>query len=124
MFIRTKSHSGGTIHLGATSASFLSITQKPILADSSTESEFISTHTIANNIIWLRGLLMELGFPQPEPTLLMQDNLLANANFHFAQEATLNNILEFSLSETYAPKQIRDEFPTVRTLCVGGRVKR
>jgi hypothetical protein len=71
----SKSHSGGTIHLGATSASFLSITQKqPILADSSTEAEFISAHTIANNIIWLRGLLIELGFPQPNPTLLMQDN--------------------------------------------------
>ena len=51
-------------------------------------------------------------------------SLLANANFHFAQEATLNNILEFSLSETYAPKQIRDEFFTVRPLCVWGRVKR
>ena len=55
----SKSQSGGTIHLDATSASFLNITQKqPILADSSTEAEFISAHTIANNIVWLRGLLM------------------------------------------------------------------
>ena len=68
VYTDSKSHSGGTIHLGATSASFLSITQKlPILADSSTEAEFISAHTIANNIIWQRGLLMELGFPQPNP---------------------------------------------------------
>jgi len=71
----SKSHSGGTIHLGSNSASFLSMTQKqPIIADSSTEAEFISAHTVANNIIWLRGLLVELGFPQPNPTLLMQDN--------------------------------------------------
>jgi len=28
--------------------------------------------------------------------------VLAKANFHFAQEATLIYILEFSLSETYA----------------------
>ena len=78
MFILSdsKSHSGGTIHLGApTSTSFLSITQKqPILADSSTDAEYISAHTIANNIIWLRGLLAELGFPQLKPTSLMQDN--------------------------------------------------
>ena len=46
--------------------------------------------------------------------------ILANANFHFAQEATLNNILEVSLSETYAPKQIRDKFAAVRPLCVWG----
>jgi len=71
----SKSHSGGTIHLGTNSASFLSITRKqPILADSSTEAEFISAHTIATNIIWLRGLLEELGFPQLNPTPLMQDN--------------------------------------------------
>ena len=67
-------HSGGMIHLGINSASFLSITQKQqILADSSTKAEFISAHTIAYNIIWLRGLLQELGFPQSKPTPLMQD---------------------------------------------------
>ena len=71
----SKSHSGGTIHLGSNSASFFSMTQKqPIIADSSTEAEFISAHSIANTIIWLRGLLDELGFPQTTSTHLMQDN--------------------------------------------------
>ena len=48
------------------------------------------------------------------------NQLLAKANFHFAQEATLINILEFSLSETYAPKEMSDQFTAVRQCCVGG----
>ena len=51
------------------------MTQKqPIIADSSTEAEFISAHSIANTIIWLQGLKDELGFPQTTSTHLMQDN--------------------------------------------------
>ena len=51
------------------------MTQKQsIIADSSTEAEFISAHSIANTIIWLRGLLDELGLPQTTSTHLMQDS--------------------------------------------------
>ena len=65
----SKSHSGGTIHLGSNSASFFSMTQKqPIIADLSTEA-----HYIANTII-LPILLDALGFPQLTSTYLMQDN--------------------------------------------------
>ena len=51
----------------------------------------------------------------------MLQEVLAKANCHFAQEATLNNILEISLSETYTPKQTFKEFAAVRTLCEGMR---
>ena len=34
---------------------------------------------------------------------LIVTEILAKANFHFAQEATLINILEISFVETYAP---------------------
>ena len=62
----SKSYSGGTIHLGKASASFHSLTQKQaIIADSSTGAEFISAHTLATTTLWLRGILEELGFPQP-----------------------------------------------------------
>ena len=43
-------------------------------------------------------------------------NILAKANFHFAQEATLINILEVSLNKTYA----QNKFAAVRQSCVGG----
>ena len=42
--------------------------------------------------------------------------VLAKANFHFAQEATLINILEVSLNKTYA----QNKFAAVRQSCVGG----
>ena len=42
--------------------------------------------------------------------------VLAKANFHFAQEATLIYILEFSLNKTYA----QYKFAAVRQSYVGG----
>jgi len=48
---------------------------------------------------------------------------LANRQLSLCSGSNTYNIFEFSLSETYAPKQIRDEFTAVRPLCVG-RVKR
>ena len=51
------------------------MTQKQIITiDSSTEAKFISTHSIANAIIWLRGLLDELGFPPMTSPDHMLDN--------------------------------------------------
>ena len=79
-------------------------------------SSLIGTLHVDQNSQHQMNLFLKLHLPTK--------GILANANFHFAQEATLNNILEFSLSETYAPKQIRDEFAAVRPLCVWGRVKR
>ena len=49
--------------------------------------------------------------------------ILANHQLSLYSGSNTYNILEFLLSETYAPKQIRDEFTAVRQLCVG-RVKR
>jgi len=44
---------------------------------SSTESEYQAMSAACLEIIWLRGLLAELGFPQTEPTSLYADNTSA-----------------------------------------------
>ena len=44
-------------------------------ADSSTVAEFIATHLVANEIMWTRALLGELGYPKLEPTTLREDNM-------------------------------------------------
>ena len=44
---------------------------------------------------------------------------MANRQLSLCSGSNTYNIFEFSLSETYAPKQIRDEFTAVRPLCVG-----
>jgi hypothetical protein len=41
---------------------------------SSTEAEYIALATCARITIWLRTLLSELGFPQHEPTRILEDN--------------------------------------------------
>jgi len=57
------------------------------VSNSSTESEYCAMSFACSEIIWLRGLLGELGFPQVEPTPLHADNtsaiqIAANTVFH------------------------------------------
>ena len=44
------------------------------VAMSSTESEYIAASSAAQSIVWMRRLLEQLGFPQENPTLLLEDN--------------------------------------------------
>ncbi|XP_050919610.1 uncharacterized mitochondrial protein AtMg00810-like [Lathyrus oleraceus] len=57
------------------------------VSKSSTESQYRAMSVACSEIIWLRGLLAELGFPQIEPTSLYADNtsaiqIVANPVFH------------------------------------------
>ena len=49
---------------------------------------------------------------------------MAKANFHFAQEATLINILEFSLSETYAQSKLLTNLLQYDSVVWGGATQR
>ena len=71
-----KSHTGCTLHLGRTSGSLFSLSKKQtVTADSSTVAELIAAHLAAHEIMWARNFLLELGYPQHEPTTLFEDNL-------------------------------------------------
>ena len=71
-----KSHTGCTLHIGSLSGAYQSISKKQtITADSSTVAEFIGTHTVAKEIMWLRDFLASVGFPQRAPTILYEDNM-------------------------------------------------
>eukprot|EP00607_Mallomonas_marina_P008932 CAMPEP_0182421592 /NCGR_PEP_ID=MMETSP1167-20130531/6995_1 /TAXON_ID=2988 /ORGANISM="Mallomonas Sp, Strain CCMP3275" /LENGTH=545 /DNA_ID=CAMNT_0024598843 /DNA_START=210 /DNA_END=1847 /DNA_ORIENTATION=+ len=70
-----KSHTAVTCHIGKTSGAFIWRSKKQtVTADSSTVAEFIATHTAAQEIMWTRSILAELGYPQEGPTLLQEDN--------------------------------------------------
>ena len=71
---RRKSVSGYIILCGGGPISWSS-KQQGIVALSTCEAEYISCTHCAREIIWLRSLFKELGFPQPEATLLYCDNL-------------------------------------------------
>src|SRR3954468_23853631 len=57
------------------------------VSKSSTESEYRAMSAACSEIIWLRGLLIELGFSQAQPTSLYADNtsaiqIAANPVYH------------------------------------------
>ena len=71
-----KSHTGCTLHLGRKSGSVFSLSKKQtVTADSSTVAELIAAHLAAHEITWARNFLLELGYPQTDPTTLFEDNL-------------------------------------------------
>ena len=73
-----KSISGFTFLLGGGAVSW-SAKKQPIIALSSTESEYIAATHSSRHLIWLRSLLAELGHDQPSPSLLYMDNQSAMA---------------------------------------------
>ena len=57
------------------------------VSKSSTESEYRAMSTACYEIVWLRGILSELGFSQPDPTPLYANNtsaiqIVANPVYH------------------------------------------
>ena len=70
-----KSHYGISIHMNNTSGSCVSVSKKStIIALSSTEAEYVGMFEASKIILWLRQLLLELGFPPTQPTILYEDN--------------------------------------------------
>ena len=56
-------------------------------AASTTEAEYIAAHLASEEIVWMRQLMADLGYPQSAPTLLKSDNqaairLVRNPEFH------------------------------------------
>lgn len=80
-----KSHSGYFIALGSRTRGFVQATsqKQKLVTRSSTESELQALYTALPDVIWLRYLLDELGYPLSTPTVAYQDNkstiIIANA---------------------------------------------
>jgi hypothetical protein len=68
-----KSTSGYVFMLAGGAISWCSKKQ-PVVALSTTESEYISASAAATEAIWIRTLLMELGYCQDRPTTIYEDN--------------------------------------------------
>jgi Reverse transcriptase (RNA-dependent DNA polymerase) len=71
-----RSTSGNALLLGNCVVSWMAKLQ-PIVAQSSTEAEYIASNEAGKEIVWLRRLLDELGYPQQDPTELLLDNTTA-----------------------------------------------
>ncbi|XP_019248660.1 PREDICTED: uncharacterized protein LOC109227925 [Nicotiana attenuata] len=71
-----RSVTGWCMFLGDSLISWKSKKQDRV-SKSSTESEYRAMSIACSEIIWLRGLLAEIGFPQSNPTPLHADNTSA-----------------------------------------------
>ena len=71
-----RSTSGNALLIGNCVVSWMA-KQQPIVAQSSTEAEYIAANEAGREIVWLRLLLDELGYTQLDPTELLLDNQTA-----------------------------------------------
>ena len=68
-----KSTSGYVFRIGGATVSWKSKKQ-PVIALSSTESEYIALCSATQEAVWLRVLLKSLNLPQKKPTIIYEDN--------------------------------------------------
>jgi hypothetical protein len=68
-----KSHSGWLVHCNTSLVAWLSKAQRSI-AQSTSEAELIALTSCANEVIWWRILLQDLGHDQTGPTTIFEDN--------------------------------------------------
>jgi hypothetical protein len=68
-----RSTSGVLVRLGGT-AILSSSKRQPVVADSTVSAEVIAACSLAKEVIWVRNMLVWLGYPQPDPTQVWCDN--------------------------------------------------
>ena len=94
---------------------WLSRVQKSVSL-STAEAEYVALALTAQEIVWLRQLLQDIGFPQPEPSVVYEDNQgtihLSNnpvtsnrskhidVRYHFVREQILNKTISLTYKET------------------------
>ena len=76
---------------------------------SSTESEYVAFCEATREVIWLRRLLKDMGFPQRGPTIIYEDNMSTiqmlegaynhkaskhvNPKYHFSKSAIVDGVI-------------------------------
>jgi hypothetical protein len=141
-----KSQYGVTFRLGCNSGSFFSYSKKQsIITLSSTEAEYVAASEATKDILWFRSFFQELGYPQPSPTCLYEDNiscikLTESANFnertkhidirhHFLKEKVKYGIIklihlptEFMISDLLTKSLPTPSFSRLRNVLLGAQI--
>lgn len=109
------STTGNLSLLAGASVSWISKKQS-VVALSTAEAEYVAVSSATQEIVWLRRLLAEIGYPEKGPTLLWEDNqgTIAIARnpvshgrtkhidirHHFVREAVINKIVDLKYCPT------------------------
>jgi len=102
----TRRSTAGTIHLINGNIVSFSSNLHQSAALSSCKAETVSETKAATSIVWLRGLLDELGFAQTEPTVLQQDHRGAIA--FASSEINHSKMKHIALREHYLRELVRN----------------
>jgi Reverse transcriptase (RNA-dependent DNA polymerase)/gag-polypeptide of LTR copia-type/GAG-pre-integrase domain/Integrase core domain len=110
-----KSTTGMLVLIGDCVVSWLSKKQS-VVALSTAESEYLSISTTVQEVMWIRQLLQEIGYPQQAPTTIYSDNRAAIENsrndvghsrmkhidirHHFIREAVKENRIDIRWIDT------------------------
>jgi hypothetical protein len=84
---RRLSRTGSIIQIGIGPVMYQSKMQQTV-AHSSTEAEYMALSTTARNAAWARSLLDEMGYHQPKPTTIYEDN---TSTIHLANNSKINS---------------------------------
>jgi hypothetical protein len=113
-----KGHFGYCFSLGDDDGCFYARSQKMkiVTPAGSTETEYVALFEATTEIVFLRNLLEELGFPQPGPTVVHEDNMSTihmakgrgdfhrqkhiNVKYHYTREQVKSKIIQLKYCET------------------------
>ncbi|KAJ3662740.1 hypothetical protein Zmor_007071 [Zophobas morio] len=118
-----KSISGVVVILNGGPVSWMSRKQT-IVADSTTYAEYVAAYMATKEIIWVRGLLADLGVMQRQPTIVHMDNAAAehlvrnpvhhrrtkhiDVKFHYTRDAYQRG--EIDINHVGTTEQLADMF--------------
>lgn len=104
-----KSHTGVVMTLGTSPVKSNSIKQK-LVVKSSTEAELVALNSVVEDVIWAKGIMEELGYPQPTVNIF-QDNksciTMANRGTANSKRSKHINVRYFFLSQHIQDKTIK-----------------
>ena len=109
-----KSTSGLVFLLGQCTISWRSKKQS-IIAQSSTESEYVALCSAAQEAVWLRRLLAGIGFKQEGPTIIHEDNQSAISLSRNPRDHSRTKHIDVKFH--YIRKAIEDKIVDVQYLC-------
>lgn len=103
----SRSRTGVMFSLGPDSPAFHAKSTKQIMiAQSSTEAEYIALYEAVLEIVWLRYLLSDMGHPQAGPTIVFEDNASC---IQIAEGAGSHQRTKHFTRRLHYTRQLRDE---------------
>ena len=137
-----RSTSGFVLMLNGAAISWKSKRQS-VVALSTAEAEFVAASTMIQEVVYARHLLDRLSFPQPDPTVIFEDNATCikwaggavggsdrakhiDLREHFVHEAQRNNVLRLevikgtdNVADILTKPLLKQPFTTLRKYLMG-----